>query len=116
MQKIFAIIIALVLLFSSPVHTFANKGIMDELLDLSYGPEEYNLTLASLDYKYFISSETTAYYNRVSQTNELLQSAILEQHRSGKLGYYTISGVISAQKKFVYHLNELFDGIALKEM
>lgn len=115
MQKLLSVIIGFIFILSTLNTSFANGWYIEDLLDLKYGPEEYDITLANLGYKSFRTQEARDYYAEVQQTNRALQDAIMQAYRTDSLDYYTTQGVISAHKKFVYHLNELFDGISMKE-
>lgn len=115
MQKFIAAIIVLLSVITSTNTTFAKQGYLEELLDLNYGPEEYQITLSSLDNQYFTQSDTQEYFIQVDSVNELLKDEILKQYKSWKLDHNQMSGIISAHQKFVYHLNNLFQAINMKE-
>ena len=115
MKNFSKLIITLICFFSIANNTFASEWYIEQLLDLNYWIEEYDLELANLDYIYFTDEITNEMFTEFRKINELLKWEIISKYRSNEFDFYKTNGIISSHKKFVYYTNRLFYYISLKE-
>jgi hypothetical protein len=116
MKKIIAGIIAIIWVFSTSGTTFANEPYFEQLLDLNYGVEHYELELSSLDEMYFYDKNMQKMYNDFKKWNTKIKAEIMQYYREGWLSEYQTQGIVRAHKNFVYHTNQIFRHMYYKEL
>ena len=115
MKNILKIIIALITFFSTINTTFASEWYIEQILDLNYWIEEYNLELSDLDNISFRDQTTNEMFEEFKRMNTLLKGEIIYKYRNNEFDFYQTSWIVSSHKKFVYNTNKLFYYISLKE-
>jgi hypothetical protein len=88
---------------------------IDQLLDLNYWIEEYDLELEYIDYIYFSNPQTQAIFENFKEVNRILKDEIIRKYRAWEFEYYQTKWIITNQKMFVYHTNKFFHYLSIKE-
>lgn len=115
MKKFSTIIITLICFFSIVNKSFAWEWYIEELLDINYWIEEYELELQNLEFIYFLDENKNIMFNEFNKINELLKKEIITKYKNKKFNYYQTKWIIWSYKKFIYYTNRLFYYISLKE-
>ena len=115
MKKFSTIIITLICFFSIVNKSFAWEWYIEELLDINYWIEEYELELQNLEFIYFLDENKNIMFNEFNKINELLKKEIIKKYKNKKFNYYQTKWIIWSYKKFIYYTNRLFYYISLKE-
>ena len=109
MKVLTKVIISIVFIFSIVAPTFAEqKWYIEQLLDLNYWIETFNINLASIDKYNFNNSRTRYIYTTFKSTSEDLKNEILKQYRKWNLDYYRTKWIITNYKNFIYYSNKYF--------
>lgn len=112
MKKFILVIIAIFSLFSIENNVFANtysqKWLIENLLNLEYGPLTYELTLEQLDRYNFKDASLKRIYTDLVKYDSLTRTAIIDAHKEWMYDYYTTNGLVKNYSNFVYHTNEFF--------
>lgn len=116
MKKIIAGIIAIISVFSTLGTTFAQEPFFENLLDLNYGVEDYQLQLSNLEPMYFYSQELQTMHSEFQRWNQKIKSEIMQYYRDGKLTDYQAQAIVRAHKNFVYYTNQTFRHSYYKEL
>lgn len=116
MKKIIAGIIAIICIFSTLGTTFAQESFFEDLLDLNYGVEDYQLQLSNLEPMYFYSQDLQAMHSEFQKWNQKIKSEIMQYFRDGRLTDYQVQGIVRAHKNFVYYTNQIFRHSYYKEL
>lgn len=116
MKKLITMIIAIISFFSILSVTNAWEGYLEKILDLNYGPEEYDFRLENIDYIYFYDSNTNAMYNDFRSVNDVLKDEVMKKYRANEIDYYTMNGIVLNFNKYTYHTNKIFYYISIKEI
>jgi hypothetical protein len=115
MKKFTRYILMIILLFSIVNNTFAEEWAIEQLLDLNYGEEEYQINLIDIKYVDFKTDKNIWKYEYMRSMNNSLKSIIKEKYRNGDYAYHTVNGIITNQKNFIYYTNKYFSYLRLKE-
>ncbi len=117
MKKIIASIIAIIWVFSTFLPTtFAEEPFFENLLDLNYGVEDYELNLSDLEEMYFYSQQLQTMHSEFQKWNQKIKAEIMQYYRSGKISSYQAQGIVRAHKNFVYYTNQIFRHSLYKEL
>ena len=114
MKKITLFFVSLFTLlhFSS---TYAEEWYIEQLLDLNYGIEQYELDLRELDYIYFNDSKYNYVYNELKRVDSILKTEFMNKYRSWEYEYYQTNGIVTNYNNFIYHTNKFFFYLKMKE-
>lgn len=115
MKKIITFIITLSVILSSLSTTFAEEWYIERLLDLNYWVEQYNLDLSNIDYIYFNDDKYNRIYRELKTVDSILKKWFMKNYRNWKLEYYQISWIVTNYNNFIYHTNQFFFFLKLKE-
>lgn len=115
MKKFTRCILMIILLFSIVNYTFASEWAIEELLDLNYGIEEYQINLIDIKYIDFKTDENIWKYENMRSMNEILKKEVMRKYRNWNYEYNTINGIITNQKNFIYYTNKYFSYLRIKE-
>ena len=115
MKKIITFIITLSIILSSLSTTFAEEWYIERLLDLNYQVEEYSLDLTEINYIHFNDDKYNKMYNELKTVNSLLKKWFITNYKNWEFDYYQISWIVKNYNDFIYHTNQFFFFIKLKE-
>lgn len=115
MKKIISIIITLTLILSSLSTTFAEEWYIERLFDLNYNIEETNLNLSQINYIHFNEEKYNRIYNEFKTVDSILKKWFMKNYREWNYEYYQINWIITNYNNFIYHTNQFFFFIKLKE-
>ena len=115
MKKITKLIISFTIIISSLSTTFAEEWYIEKLLDLNYGIEEYELNLSEIKYIHFKNQNFNKIYNELKTADSVLKKWFMRKYRNWELEYYKINWIIKNYNNFVYHTNQFFLFLKLKE-
>ena len=112
MKQFFVLIIAIFSLFSIENNVFAEetskRWLIENLLNLEYGPITYELTLESLDRYSFRDVKLKRVYTDLVKYDSLTRTAIIDAYKEWSYDYYTTNGLVKNYSNFVYHTNQFF--------
>jgi hypothetical protein len=114
MKKIL-LIISTIILFSIPTFSFANDGTIEELLDIKYGPEVFELEMIEFPAYSFNDTNMQSTYDTYVKNMNLLKKAIIEKYSNDEFDYYQMKWIIRSFSNFVYYTNLMFEGVKEKE-
>jgi hypothetical protein len=115
MKKIISIIITLTLILSSLSTTFAEEWYIERLFDLNYNIEETNLNLSKINYIHFNEEKYNRIYNEFKTVDSILKKWFIKNYREWNYEYYQINWIVTNYNNFIYHTNQFFFFIKLKE-
>jgi len=114
MKKIIFSIIFVSSIFSIVNITKANsRWIIENLLNLNYWPEIYNLSLETLDTYYFNDNYLKQVYSNTKSMDSLVRKKIIDSYKNGVYSYTTTNWIINNYKKFIYYTNKFFYYLSL---
>ncbi|MDD5770441.1 MAG: hypothetical protein PHE25_05725 [Candidatus Gracilibacteria bacterium] len=108
MKKIFFVIITIFLIFSTKISLANENGLIEDMLNLNYGPMIYDLSLDSLDVYSFENEDLQKSYSKMVNYDKLIRDEIILQYRKGNYSTQTTNGIIKNYKTFIYYTNQLF--------
>ncbi|NVP17610.1 hypothetical protein HUU51_02730 [Candidatus Gracilibacteria bacterium] len=122
MKKLVYLIIAIFTFFSINNYSNANyygneniEGYLEQILDLSYGIEEYKFEINEIRNIYFINNNSQNLYNNFRSAERLLKNEFLRKYKNNEIDYYTMNGIVDNFNLFVYHSNKMFEYLSVKE-
>lgn len=115
MKKTFLSIIAIFFVFSNSIAHGSDTGMLEDLLDLNYGPIEYELSLDSIDTYNFKNYSLKRTYQYMVKYDGLIRNEIVNQYEMGTYSYETTQWIVKNYKSFVYYTNQLFYFLNLVE-
>ncbi len=117
MKQFFVLIIAIFSLFSIENNVFAEetskRWLIENLLNLEYGPITYELTLESLDRYSFRDVKLKRVYTDLVKYDSLTRTAVIDAYKEWSYDYYTTNGLVKNYSNFVYHTNQFFYYLSL---
>lgn len=115
MKKILAII-CIFSFVSIPSFSFANSQNIEDLLNIKYGPEVFELEAISFPDYSFSHSAIQNTYNTYKANMEILKGALIEKYSRGEFDYYQMRGIVTNFSYFMYYTNQMFKHIKQKEL
>lgn len=115
MKKTINIILWLSIIVSSISTSFAEEWYIEKLLDLNYWVEEYKLNLSNLDYIHFWEEKYNKIYNKLKNIDSILKNEFIKKYRNLEYEYYQTNWIISNYNDFIYHTNQFFYFLKIKE-
>ncbi len=117
MKKALIIIIAIFSLFSIENNAFANtysqKWLIENLLNLDYGPIKYELELQSLDNYTFRDNSLKKIYSDLLSYDTIVRKEIIYSHQKWIFDYYTTNGIVKNYSLFISYTNDFFYYLSL---
>lgn len=113
MKNTFKGIIAIFILFSTLSVQANETGILEDLLDLNYGPMEYELSLDNLDTYNFKNYSVKKTYTFMVKYDHLIRNEIVNQYEAWVYSTATANGIVKNYKSFIYYTNKLFYFLSL---
>lgn len=115
-QKIAAIIISLMLIFSSICDVFAadnyrnqySSWFIENLLELNHGPQQQELDLKSIDTIYLSNRSHQVILEQTQRYHREVNNAIIQAYTDRKLDSNQLNALTQSQTKFAYHANKYF--------
>ena len=116
MKKITALIISVSLIFSSISHVFAadnyrdqySSGFLENLLELNYGPEQFELENVTIDSIYLSNSENRENLKQTQIYHDEVNNAIIQAYKNKIINSNQLNALTSSQTKFAYHADQYF--------
>lgn len=117
MKKITACIIFLFSVFSIISPTFANdESVFEQLLDLNYWIEDFDLELARLDDISFRDQNLQQMHSDFQKSNRQIKDEIIQYYRDGRFTEYQTQWIVRAHKNFVHYTNQTFLHMRYREI
>ena len=116
MKKIITSIITFSIILSSLSTTFASESYIEELLDLNYWVEEFNINLSDIDFIRFNNPKYAIMYRNFNDVNNGLKNWLMSQYRNWDYEFYQMSWIVTNYNNFIYHTNKYFLYLKLKEI
>ncbi len=114
MKKIILIIWS-ILLFSIPNISLASVRSLEQVLDIQYGPEVFEIEMSQFPKYSFKDAWIQSTYNTYVSDMDLLKGAIIQKYSQDEFTTYQMSWISTSFSSFVYHTNRMFALIKLKE-
>lgn len=114
MKKIILIIWS-ILLFSIPNLSSANNWSLEDILDIKYWPEVFQMEMIEFPKYSFKDATIQGTYNNYIEKMKLLKWALIDQYSQDQFTTYQMNGITSYFSNFVYHTNRMFALIKEKE-
>ncbi len=115
MKKITNLIIFFSLIFSSLSTTFAEEWYIEKVLNLNFAKQEYSINLEKIEYVNFSTSYNKRMYDNIKKANNTLKDSFIAKYKSWEYEYYQINGIIKNYSNFIYHTNNLFYFLKIRE-
>jgi len=115
MNKIIKLIITLTIIFSSLSNTFAEEGYIENLFNLNYWIEEFDLNLHNIKYIHFNNEKYNKIYREIKTVDSLLKEGFVRNYKNWEYNYYQMNWIVNNYNKFIYNTNQFFFFIKLKE-
>lgn len=115
MKKLLLPIISIFAFFSIVNISLAEETYLDEILDLQYWIEEYNLNLSNIEYIYFSDDSKREIYQSYKNTDSILKELFMDYYRAWEIDYYSMNWIITNYNLFVYHTNKFLYYLSLQE-
>lgn len=110
MKKIIVSIIMVFSIFSIGNELKANyqEGLIENLLNLNYGPLIFDLNLEKLESYNFRDLTLRKVYDGLVVYDNLTRQQIINAHKAGQYDYNTTNGIIKNYKTFISYTNDFF--------
>jgi len=116
MKKLLLPILSIFIFFSIANTSVAKEWYIEQLLDLNYWVEEYELRLSKIEYVYFYNENTNQMYDGYKIADRLLKDEMMNMYRNWEIDYYTMNWIVENYNLFIYHTNKLFNYVSVKEI
>lgn len=115
MKKLLAVIIITFSFFSTFNFTNASNDLLDETLDLTYGPENFESNLPKVWNYYFKNKNNASTFKKFKAIDFSLRELIMENYRNKKYDFNAINGIVDNYTLFIFHTNKYFEYLAIRE-
>lgn len=115
MKYLVVLIISLSLFFSSITNSFAEESFIDNLLNISYQPEEINLNLTEIKNITYKQDKYNTLYKKLKKVNYILKSGIIKNYKDWKYDYYKTNWIINSYNNLIFYINDFLLLLKFKE-
>lgn len=106
--SILFIILLIIISFNLEKTNADDNWILNEILNLEYGPFQYELSLPVLDEYTFNNNNLQNRYNTFIKFDKISREQIIIAYKNWDYDYYRMNWIVMTYSNFVYNVNKFF--------